>query len=736
MATFDISKIKITWKGQWHVETKYYKNDIVQWQDRTYRCILDTPDRFVTSFDAFVDTSQYQADQPFVKRVTIRPDNTNFFTLFMPSNSRELWTWEMWRRYEPGDMVKSAGAVYMCTKRTRRSNTWVEETDYWTKILETASGADKRNEIVSYANRAPLGWKYNMGEGNVNAESNYAAGFAICSDGNYRHEGDYMPTAKGGKYARNGSSHFALGGFTMTGWLNSTDNASWNSNATGRLTTPDGKAPRVMQITSAWNTAAVLMNNGEIYMSGYNGHGQLGNSNTSNRRHWIRAAADDTVDWEGNPMEYSFNDTKMVKITTGTQTGTAGSNAFCALDEHGYLWLWGYNGNGNLGFTQSTPTNSNNYTSPSIGFSHYGNFTRPVRMPKRYFDGKRIVDVYGCGGGSGSNWHAIDEDGCLWGWGNTNNGGLGIGGNSDDQYNNQPMKVLMDWTKHGGIKKIQHVSADNSQLQTIILTNDGILWGAGYDYYGWINGNRGTGGNTTYHSRFRRLTGEMWQGRVDNFWFVGDQEKGLYWTFKDDWAVYGVSGSPYYRLSSNSDNTYNITSGQGYKMPGHWVLGPRGAKHITTTSNGNYSSTTQTSYWGTLILDENNDIWVNGYNNHGQLGGNNGGNPPSSNGWQNDYNSPLYNLGDEYNGYSRMKRVWEPAGMTFTDVHGSGYTQYGYTMARDHKGRPYITGSSGVSNSGYESGQYNIWANEYYRTTGSNPGSYHAYQFHGAGPSD
>ena len=86
MATFDISKIKITWKGQWHVETKYYKNDIVQWQDRTYRCILDTPDRFVTSFDAFIDTSQYQADQPFVKRVTIRPDNTKFFTLFMPNH--------------------------------------------------------------------------------------------------------------------------------------------------------------------------------------------------------------------------------------------------------------------------------------------------------------------------------------------------------------------------------------------------------------------------------------------------------------------------------------------------------------------------------------------------------------------------------------------------------------------------------------------------------------------------
>ena len=161
-----------------------------------------------------------------------------------------------------------------------------------------------------------------------------------------------------------------------------------------------------------------------------------------------------------------------------------------------------------------------------------------------------------------------------------------------------------------------------------------------------------------------------------------------------------------------------------------------GSGRYITSSNGNYSSTTQTSYWSTLVLDENNDLWVSGYNGNGQLGANNGSSSSSSNNWQNDYNSPYYNLGDEYNGYSRMKRAWEPAGMTFTDVHGSGYTQYGYTMARDHKGRPYITGASGVSNNGYESGQYNMWANEYYRTTGSNPGSYHAYQFHGAGPSD
>lgn len=734
MATFDISKIKLTWKGQWRFATKYYKNDIVQWQDRTYRCILDTPDEFVVTFDSLIDTNQYQADLPQLKRATTRPDNTRFFTLFMPSNSRELWTWEMWRQYEQGDMVKAAGKLYMCTKRTRTYNTWVEESEYWTQIGQSSSGADVRNEIVSYANRAPLGWKYNMGSGNITFETNYAAGTCICSDGNLRTEGDYHVTGKGGRYARNGSSHFDLGGFTMTGWLNSTDNASWNPNATGRLTTPDGKAPRVIQNSNGWNTSGVLMNNGEVYTCGEGGNGELGYSSNSNRRHWIRAAAEDTVDWEGNTLEHTFNNTRIIKIAVTNQGTTAGAGSWAALDEFGHLWMWGYNGNYTLGFHQPEPSNTNNATSASIGFSTSANFNRPVRMPPRYFDHKRIVDIYAFGGGSGANFHALDEDGNLWGWGNLNNGGIGVGGDGDGYYMVGPRKVLMDWSVHGGIKKIMHKSHDNSESMAVVLTNDGVLWWAGYDYYGWAGNNRGTSGSSGYSTRFRRIVGEMWQGRVDNFWLMGDRQTFLYWTLKDDDKVWGVGDNWGYRLGSNSDNTYAINSGQGYKMPGTALYGPRRAKHMTMTGGGAYSTTSQPSYAGISILDENNDIWAAGENNYGGLGLGHGTNGHAT-AWQNEWNGPYYNLGDEYLGYTQYRRIRTMPGMKMVDVHGSGYGQYEFGMARDHRGRGYIAGVSGISGSGYESGQYNMWSNEYYRTTAANPGAYHAYQYHG-GPSD
>ena len=58
--------------------------------------------------------------------------------------------------------------IYQCIKRTRRYNTWVEEhrgetSEYWIKIYESPFAYPDRNRTVSYTNRTPLGWKYNMG---------------------------------------------------------------------------------------------------------------------------------------------------------------------------------------------------------------------------------------------------------------------------------------------------------------------------------------------------------------------------------------------------------------------------------------------------------------------------------------------------------------------------------------------------------------------------------------------
>lgn len=732
MATFDVSKIKMTWKGQWTVQTKYYKGDIVQWNDHTYRCIKDTPDDFTLQEQTAVSTYNYQKAQSPLVRVSIFPDNDKYWAFFMPSNKRDLNAWEMWRQYQPGDMVMNAGDVYMCTKKTRFNNTWVDESNYWVKILE-GHGQSKWNQVVSYANRAPLGWKYNLGSGNYNSESNYASCMCIDGEGNLRREGDYGASGKDGFYPRSGSNKFRLGGFKHAGWLNSTDNASWNSNATGPLTTPDGKAPRIIQVVSNWNSGYCLMNNGELYFAGAGGNGEGGNSTTNTRYYWSRVAASDTVDWYNNAIPRSFNDSRIVKVASSCQGTTNGAASTWAIDEQGGVWCWGYNGTGGLGLGQGTPGNSNNQNSPGLSsFSHFSNINKPVKMPQGLFDNKRIVDIYAFGGGSGGNCHFLDEDGNLWGVGNLNNGALGVGGQGDDYYMNVPKKVLMDFRKHGGIRKIQHTQHDNSEATCMILTNDGWLWWAGYSYYGWWHGYGGSISSTHYASRFRRLLGETWQGKVENFWLMGDRQKGLVFTLYNDDAVYQSGHNYYTTIGGDAINTeYRINSNYGYGVT--VKPGPRGCKHVTTSGNGAYSATNSVPYWTTHILDQNNDIWPSGYNGYGQLG--HGHMSSMSTSWSYDWNSAYYNETDEYQTYRRVKRAAIPTASKFADVHGSGYSQYGYSSARDQKGKNMVAGTSSTGNSGYETGQYHMYSAEYYRRTGSNPGQYPYAWYHGS-PTD
>ena len=113
------------------------------------------------------------------------------------------------------------------------------------------------------------------------------------------------------------------------------------------MVTPDGKAPKCIQWCTGHNFSIWLMNNGEVYTSGYNGNYELGyneggNTNSSNRSYTNRVSASDTVDWLGDTIR-SFNDTKMVKVGTTSQGHNSNGKQIWALGEDGSVWIWGYN---------------------------------------------------------------------------------------------------------------------------------------------------------------------------------------------------------------------------------------------------------------------------------------------------------------------------------------------------------------------------------------------------------
>ena len=125
---------------------------------------------------------------------------------------------------------------------------------------------------------------------------------ALCSDGTVMHIGGDDNGSKAGTGDSQTSGHgygkHRYTGFTFTDWLMSSDCSSFNPNTYSDdkgLPTPDGECPRTMQIVNGHNTCYFVMNNGEVYASGYNGHGQMGSWHTSDRSYTERVTANDTT---------------------------------------------------------------------------------------------------------------------------------------------------------------------------------------------------------------------------------------------------------------------------------------------------------------------------------------------------------------------------------------------------------------------------------------------------------
>ena len=222
-------------------------------------------------------------------------------------------------------------------------------------------------------NRAPLGWKYNMGSNHGNdAQFGYRTA-TICSDGSDMWVGASDSTSCSGLGEGTAGNdepakHMSTG-FTFTNWMQSTDNRTWNMSATGRMTTHHGRAPRIIQIVGTYNRTYWLMDNGEVYSAGENGNYGLGNSNTTDRPYTIRVTANDSTDWQGNNITKTFNQTKIVKIGLSDMHSGNGTSTMWALGDDGSLWVWGYNNNGQAGLGNPQANASTDTTGGNINLS-------------------------------------------------------------------------------------------------------------------------------------------------------------------------------------------------------------------------------------------------------------------------------------------------------------------------------------------------------------------------------
>lgn len=215
---------------------------------------------------------------------------------------------------------------------------------------------------------------------------------------------------------------------------------------------------------SAYTVA--LKNDGTVWSWGYNEEGQLGDGTSVSRVTPVQAIGlsgiigisggqygtialknDGTVwFWGTRKIDGSSHLTPYQIPDLGNVTSIkAGNDHYLALKSDGSLWSWGRNTEGELG--DGTTINRLSPVYIMSGVSKIG--TGPWQS------------------------YAIKNDGTVWSWGLNGTGVLGDGtlGNTKSS----PVKMI-------GATDVKDITG--GYYHTIVLKNDGTVWGCGYDRYG------------------------------------------------------------------------------------------------------------------------------------------------------------------------------------------------------------------------------------------------------------
>jgi alpha-tubulin suppressor-like RCC1 family protein len=200
------------------------------------------------------------------------------------------------------------------------------------------------------------------------------------------------------------------------------------TNNTSPVQTVAGGTNWKQATVSDYATAAVKTD-GTLWLWGKNDFGQLGDNTRTNR---------------SSPVQTISAGTNWKQVSKGFRHAAA-------IKTDGTLWLWGDNGNGQLG--DNTTTNRSSPVQTVAGGSNWAQVT--------------------VGNGHTA---AIKTDGTLWLWGNNQYGNLGTNNTTNRSSPVQTISAGTNW------KQVSSIASNN----TGAIKTDGTLWmwGANNEYVG------------------------------------------------------------------------------------------------------------------------------------------------------------------------------------------------------------------------------------------------------------
>ncbi len=501
MATINVGKLRVNWKGAYNNATAYEVNDAVSSGGNSYICILASTGNAVTN------TTYWNVMAEGTTVLTTAGD------IMSHDGSNQIRV----ARGNAGQVLKVSGTSVSYSNESGFKGATVLESNYGDPVswnvspsASTTYGATgSRNWLADYSNNWIPQYAYaNPAMGPIaNAEQgNQYHMYRHILFLNNEHElccigSDPNSYSLNSMYGGNGHSLYTIMNF---------------SNDNGGMRDGD-------YFVRFWNSSHcmwALTKDGDLFARGYNGYGQLGLGDTTDRYMWCKLAT------LGPDATHGGVSTQIAGFypCISSDTGSGSYNHCFAIDSSGRLFGWGHNNTGKLGNGNTT-----NQTLPV----HISSMSNICMVSGRY-NSTHIVDTSGnlfyAGGtqneidgglssgtlssftdtGQDSVYQIINSDGYYAttqyanGWYLKTNGELyGIGGNGIGQVGVGSTSQVATWSRVGGSATYSGLVIGGNSYYTTCATLGGTpaspnttvaIWG--YN----VNGQCGIDSQTDQHS--------------------------------------------------------------------------------------------------------------------------------------------------------------------------------------------------------------------------------------------
>lgn len=461
MANIILGKVAITWKGEYNSSNTYYEQDVVSNGADTYICTAtSTTGTFVTAdWDVF---AQGTRDVATTSGDLIYHNGTQLVRLPIGTSDQIL-------------VVDSiTGLPTWQTNPTRSSH----KVGYLPPFEYIAMNDHAMWVIMEDGSLRTWGYggHYALGNGNINTDVSNPTVLPLPKgtpgfDTNkiWRHYAyGYFAIDTNGDLWSWGRVEYGVTGTGGDAWtpvnimnVNNVSNAFYGTGVkAAEIAHSSGQESYVSQI--------ILGTDGKVYGTGYNGYGQVGDGTTTNQSYFQKSNFFDNLVTNGGVT--------VTKLRMGRDRYTS-----CyAITSDNKLYVWGYNGDYQLG--DGTNTNT----------------TVPFHLNLGSIVNKNISDVFPQGYGT----FILCDDNTLHFMGGDYYGNSGLGVNTGSSQVNattrNPVQTATD--------VLQFITTPHNYPSSHILKTDGTVYATGYNGYGVLGD-----GTTTTKSTWTQMDLSMLQ---------------------------------------------------------------------------------------------------------------------------------------------------------------------------------------------------------------------------------